>query len=128
MANLSGRASPNKESNPKQEQRHGEHPHDIIRRCAPNFAQLHIGGRRGGGCGWGRWRRRRIGCGLVAALAKKLVEASGQRPADRALGALFGAVRAGVILLVTAVLAQLTPLHQSDWWHASDGAPWLVDC
>lgn len=66
-----------------------------------------------------------FGCGLVAALAKKLVEASGLRPVDRALGALFGAVRAGVILLVTAVLAQLTPLHQSDWWHASDGAPWL---
>ncbi len=64
-------------------------------------------------------------CGLVTALARKLVEATGLRPADRALGALFGVVRAGVILLVVAVLAQLTPLHQSDWWHASDGAPWL---
>lgn len=66
-----------------------------------------------------------FGCGLVAALAKKLVEATGLRPADRALGALFGIVRAAVLLLVVAVLAQLTPLHESDWWHESGGAPWL---
>ena len=64
-------------------------------------------------------------CGFVATLAKKLVEATGLRPADRALGALFGMVRAAVLLLVVAVLAQLTPLHESDWWHASDSAPWL---
>ncbi|WP_027995970.1 CvpA family protein [Simplicispira psychrophila] len=66
-----------------------------------------------------------FGCGMVAALARKLVEATGLRPADRALGALFGVVRAGVLLLVMAVLAQLTPLHESDWWHESSGAPWL---
>ena len=66
-----------------------------------------------------------LGCGLVAALARKLVEATGLRPADRALGALFGIVRAVVLLLVVGVLAQLTPLHESDWWHASGGAPWL---
>ncbi|MDD2713072.1 MAG: CvpA family protein, partial [Simplicispira sp.] len=64
-------------------------------------------------------------CGFVAALARKLVEAAGLRPADRTLGALFGMVRAAVLLLVLAVLAQLTPLHQSVWWQASDGAPWL---
>jgi membrane protein required for colicin V production len=66
-----------------------------------------------------------FGCGLVAALAKKLVEVTGLRPADRALGALFGIVRAAVLLLVVGVLAQLTPLHESDWWHESDGAPLL---
>lgn len=66
-----------------------------------------------------------FGCGLVASLMRKLVEASGLRPADRALGALFGVVRAAVLLLVVAVLAQLTPLHESDWWHESGGAPWL---
>ena len=64
-------------------------------------------------------------CGFVASLAKKLVEATGLRPADRALGALFGVVRAGLILLVVTVLAQLTPLHQSDLWSASIGVPWL---
>ncbi len=64
-------------------------------------------------------------CGLAASLAKKLVEATGLRPVDRALGALFGVLRAGLILLVIAVLAQLTPLHQSDLWRTSSGAPWL---
>lgn len=66
-----------------------------------------------------------FGCSLVAALARKLVEATGLRPADRVLGALFGVVRAAVLLLVVAVLAQLTPLHESDWWNESSGVPWL---
>ena len=64
-------------------------------------------------------------CGFVASLARKLVEATGLRPADRALGALFGVLRAGLILLVVTALVQLTPLHQSAWWSASLGAPWL---
>lgn len=64
-------------------------------------------------------------CGFVAALARKLVEAVGLRPVDRTLGALFGVVRAAVVLLVVAVLAQLTPLHESVWWQESGSAPWL---
>ena len=35
------------------------------------------------------------------------------------------AVKEGDFVSAGQVLAQLTPLHQSDWWHASDGAPWL---
>lgn len=64
-------------------------------------------------------------CGMVAWLAKKLVEAVGLRPADRALGAAFGGVRALVLLLVVTVLGGLTSMHQTVWWQESQGARWL---
>lgn len=66
-----------------------------------------------------------FGCGFVAWLGKKLVEATGLRPADRTLGALFGVVRALVVALVVAVVAQLTPLHEGVWWQESRSAPVL---
>jgi len=64
-------------------------------------------------------------CGFVAWVAKKLVEATGLRPADRTLGMLFGAVRATVVLLAVAVVVEVTPLHEGAWWQESTGAPWL---
>jgi len=60
--------------------------------------------------------------GLVAWLAKKMIEAIGLRPADRSMGALFGLVRGGVLLLVVAVIVGLTPLRDEAWWEESQGA------
>ena len=60
--------------------------------------------------------------GFVAWLAKKMIEAIGLRPADRSMGALFGLVRGGVLLLVVAVIVGLTPLRDEAWWEESQGA------
>ena len=63
--------------------------------------------------------------GLLAALMRKLVSAAGLRPADRALGALFGLVRGVILLLAVTVAIDMTPLKASDWWQESQGAPVL---
>jgi len=63
----------------------------------------------------------------VAWLAKKLIEAVGLRPADRTLGAAFGVVRGLVLMLVVAVVAGWTPLHEAAWWQESRVAPLLTD-
>ena len=62
-------------------------------------------------------------CSLVAWLAKKLMEAVGLRPVDRVLGAVFGVVRAGVLVLVLGVVAQLTPIGAATWWADSVSGP-----
>ena len=64
-------------------------------------------------------------CGLVAWLLKKLVEAVGLRPADRALGALFGVLRGLVLLLALASAVIWTPAAQFQVWRQSLGARWL---
>ena len=64
-------------------------------------------------------------CGLLAALAKKLITAAGQRPADRALGAIFGALRGALLLLLAVWAAGFTPLPAEPWWQASRLAPLL---
>lgn len=66
-------------------------------------------------------------CGFLSWLAKKLVEAIGLRPADRALGAAFGVLRGGVLLLAAAVVAGLTPVQDALWWQQSWAAPVLTD-
>lgn len=60
--------------------------------------------------------------GLLAWLVKKLVEAVGLRPVDRTLGAAFGLVRGGVLLLAGAVVVNMTPLQSGTWWTESKGA------
>ena len=64
-------------------------------------------------------------CGLVAWLLKKLVEAVGLRPADRALGALFGVLRGLVLLLAVVLVAGWTPMQDAPWWKESQAAPLL---
>jgi membrane protein required for colicin V production len=59
---------------------------------------------------------------LVAWLAKKLLESVGLRPADRALGALFGVLRGVVLLLAATVVIQMTPLKNNEAWRGSTGA------
>ncbi len=65
-------------------------------------------------------------CHLIAALVKKLVEAVGLRPVDRVLGAVFGVMRAFVLVLVLGVVAQLTPLGAADWWIQSISGPLIA--
>jgi membrane protein required for colicin V production len=60
--------------------------------------------------------------GLVAWGMRKLVEAAGLRPVDRALGAAFGVVRGVVLLLAAAVVVNMTPLRTAAWWTESVGA------
>ena len=64
-------------------------------------------------------------CGWVAWVAKRLIQSSGLRPVDRTLGAFFGIVRAGVLLLVLTVVVQATQLRDAASWQASSVAPWL---
>lgn len=60
--------------------------------------------------------------GLLAWLAKKLIQTIGLRPVDRTLGALFGLIRGGVILLAATTAVLMTPLKEADWWKQSSGA------
>lgn len=60
--------------------------------------------------------------GLLAWGTRKLVEAVGLRPMDRALGAAFGLVRGVVLVLALAVVVNMTPLRTSPWWTESASA------
>ncbi len=64
--------------------------------------------------------------GFLAWLVKKMVEAVGLRPIDRVLGAMFGVLRAAVLLLAATVVVGMTPLGASAAWKESAGAPILV--
>lgn len=56
---------------------------------------------------------------LVSSLASRLVRAGGLGIADRALGALFGALRGVVVVAVLVMLAALTPLARNAAWQDS---------
>lgn len=60
--------------------------------------------------------------GLLAWLAKKLIETVGLRPVDRTLGAFFGLLRGIVILLAATTAVLMTPLKEGEWWKQSSGA------
>ncbi len=59
-------------------------------------------------------------------LVSKLFQAAGLRPADRALGAVFGLMRGMVVLLAAAVLVAMTPLKSEAWWTQSSAAAWVT--
>lgn len=63
--------------------------------------------------------------GLIAWIAKKLLSSVGLRPADRAFGALFGLLRAGVLALGLLIVARLAGFDQSAWWQQSKSGPIL---
>jgi membrane protein required for colicin V production len=63
--------------------------------------------------------------GLAARLIRMSVRATPLSIADRLLGAAFGALRGGVLLLAAAVAVALTPAAQSTPWRHSQGAHWL---
>ena len=64
--------------------------------------------------------------GLVAALVRKMVEAVGLKPADRALGAVFGAARGVLLLLAATAGVQMAQLTSNEWWRESQGAGVLM--
>ena len=65
--------------------------------------------------------------GFLTSLVKKLIDAIGLRPADRALGAIFGVLRGLVLLLAMAVVAGLTPVGRAPWWQESQAGPVLAE-
>ena len=60
--------------------------------------------------------------GLLAKLGKGLLSSAGLRPADRALGAVFGLLRGVLVLLVMTLLVGMTPWQTGVWWQQSVGA------
>lgn len=62
---------------------------------------------------------------LLARLVRMLIHATPLSVADRALGAGFGVLRGGVLLLAVATVVALTPAAKSSAWRASHGAMWL---
>lgn len=63
--------------------------------------------------------------GLATRLVSLLIKSSPLSGFDRVLGAVFGAVRALVLLLAVATVVAMTPWSQSPDWRASSGAVWL---
>ena len=62
---------------------------------------------------------------LLARLVRMLVHATPLTVPDRILGAGFGLVRGGVLLLAMATVVLWTPASQSAAWRQSHGARWL---
>jgi len=58
---------------------------------------------------------------LLARLVQRFFEAVGLRPADRALGAMFGLLRGGAVLLAATVVLSMTPFKTSQLWVESFG-------
>jgi membrane protein required for colicin V production len=66
-----------------------------------------------------------VAWGLLARLVRLLVHATPLTALDRLLGAGFGLVRGGVLLLVLATVVALTPAARAQAWQDSHGAVWL---
>jgi len=63
---------------------------------------------------------------LLARLIRMLIHATPLSIPDRLLGAGFGVLRGGVLLLALASVVTLTPAAQSAPWRSSHGARWLA--
>jgi membrane protein required for colicin V production len=59
-------------------------------------------------------------------LLRLLIKATPLSFLDRVLGAVFGALRGAVLLLLVATVVALTPAAQSPSWQASTAAPVLL--
>jgi membrane protein required for colicin V production len=62
---------------------------------------------------------------LASRLVRLLVHATPLSLIDRVLGAGFGLLRGGVLLLALATVVSLTPAARSPAWQSSQGAAWL---
>jgi membrane protein required for colicin V production len=63
---------------------------------------------------------------LLSRLLRLVLHATPLSIVDRLLGAVFGALRGGVLLLALATVVGLTPASQSQAWRGSQGARWLA--
>ena len=63
---------------------------------------------------------------LLTRLLRLLIHATPLSIPDRLLGAGFGALRGGVLLLAVASVVALTPAAQSATWRTSHSARWLT--
>jgi membrane protein required for colicin V production len=63
---------------------------------------------------------------LLSRLLRMLIHATPLSVPDRLLGAGFGALRGGLLLLAVCTVVALTPAAQSASWRESTGARWLV--
>ncbi len=61
---------------------------------------------------------------ILTWMVSRLFQVAGLRPADRVLGAAFGALRGVVLMLVAAVLVAMTPMQHDAWWTQSVGGQW----
>ncbi len=61
--------------------------------------------------------------GLINFIIGTLVDKTGLSSTDRVVGTVFGAGRGVLLVAVLLLLAQLTPMPQSLWWHNSDLIP-----
>ena len=59
-------------------------------------------------------------------LLQQVIHATPLAPLDRLLGAVFGTVRGGLILLVAVMMLGLTPMVRQPSWQVSDGVRWLT--
>lgn len=66
-------------------------------------------------------------CSFLAWLGKKLAQALGLRPVDRVLGAVFGALRGVLVILVAVFVAGLTQLDRAPWWQEARSAVLLSE-
>ena len=66
-----------------------------------------------------------VAWGLLSRLVRLLIQATPLSIPDRLLGAGFGLVLRGVLLLAVGTAVALTPAAKSPPWHPSHGAPWL---
>lgn len=66
-----------------------------------------------------------LAAGVLAWALQRGAAAVGLRPVDRMLGAVFGALRGAVVLLVLALLVRQTPWATAPAWTESVGARWL---
>lgn len=57
--------------------------------------------------------------GLLTWLLGKLVQTTGLSGTDRFLGAVFGALRGVLLILVLVIVARFTPLPADPWWQQS---------
>ena len=64
--------------------------------------------------------------GMLAWAVRSAARALGMRPVDRILGAVFGALRGALLLLLLAIAVQLTGQGQAPWWRESASGPWLL--
>ncbi len=62
---------------------------------------------------------------LLARLIRMLIHATPLSLPDRLLGAGFGLLRGGLLLLAVATVVALTPAAQSPAWRGSQGTRWL---